>query len=127
MSSPRYELSQRFYFEAAHTLRRAEATGEVESSRRVHGHTYQAEVTLAGSPDERGMVMDLGLVRAEIAALRGELDHRFLDEIDGLGPATLENLCAFIARRLAPRLQAVVRVTVWREASGDRCVLHLPD
>lgn len=125
MSSPVYELSQCFYFEAAHTLRRAEATGEVDSSRRVHGHTYQAELTLRGSPDDRGMVMDLGLLRAEIAVLRERLDHRFLDEIAGLGPATLENLCRFIAEQVAPRLPALVRVSVWREASGDRCVLHL--
>ena len=125
MTTPSYELSQRFHFEAAHTLRRAEATGEVESSRRIHGHTYFAEVTLRGQPDERGMVMDLGLVRAEIATLRDLLDHRFLDEVQGLGPATLENLCAFIARHMQAALPQLVQVRVWREASGDSCVLHL--
>ena len=103
MTTAHFELSQRFFFEAAHTLRRAEATGEVESSRRVHGHSYSAEITLRGQPDERGMVMDLGLVRAEIALLRDRLDHRFLDEVSGLGPATLENLCRYIAAQLQPR------------------------
>ena len=42
----RYEISQRFYFDAAHTLKRAV---EADSSRRVHGHTYNAEVTLSGA------------------------------------------------------------------------------
>lgn len=125
MNSSAYELSQRFYFEAAHTLRRAQATGEVESSRRIHGHTYCAEVTLRGMPDGSGMVMDLGLVRQEIAVLREQLDHRFLDEIQGLGPATLENLCAFIAQSLRGRLPQLSRVSVWRESSGDRCVLEV--
>lgn len=125
MTAPTYELSQRFHFEAAHTLRRAEATGEVESSRRIHGHTYLAEITLRGVPDERGMVMDLGLVRAEITKLRDRLDHRFLDEVEGLGPATLENLCAYIARHAQPALPQLVSVRVWREASGDSCVLQL--
>lgn len=125
MTAPVYELSQRFHFEAAHTLRRAAETGEVESSRRVHGHTYWAELTLAGTPDDRGMVMDLALVRAEIALLRDRLDHRFLDEIEGLGPATLENLCRFIAEQAGSQLKGLVRVSVWRDASGDRCVLHL--
>jgi 6-pyruvoyltetrahydropterin/6-carboxytetrahydropterin synthase len=125
VSNATFELSQRFFFEAAHTLRRAEATGEVESSRRIHGHTYSAEITLRGQPDERGMVMDLGLVRAEIAVLRDRLDHRFLDEIEGLGPATLENLCAFVARELKPRLPVLCEVSVWRESSGDRCVMRL--
>jgi 6-pyruvoyltetrahydropterin/6-carboxytetrahydropterin synthase len=125
VSKSHHELSQRFHFEAAHTLRRAEATDEVESSRRIHGHTYQAELTLRGQPDERGMVMDLGLLRAEISALREQLDHRFLDEVQGLGPATLENLCSFIAGQARMRVPQLVRVSVWREATGDRCVLHL--
>ena len=69
MSAPaaRCELSQRFYFEAAHTLRRQV---EAEGSRRIHGHTYEAEVTVAGVPDATtGMVMDLGPLRAEIAQI----------------------------------------------------------
>jgi 6-pyruvoyltetrahydropterin/6-carboxytetrahydropterin synthase len=56
------ELSQRFYFEAAHTLRRAleKDSGLRESSLRIHGHTYHAEVTLRGEPSpETGMLIDL--------------------------------------------------------------------
>lgn len=119
------ELSQSFYFEAAHTLRRY-VEGEVESSKRIHGHTYHAEVTLRGEPDPAtGMVMDLGFVRRELANLRERLDHRFLDEVPGIGPATLENLCAFIARELQPALPLLVRVAVFRPASGDRAMLQL--
>ncbi|GIX39990.1 MAG: 6-carboxy-5,6,7,8-tetrahydropterin synthase [Silanimonas sp.] len=119
------ELTQSFYFEAAHTLRRY-VEGESEASRRIHGHTYHAEITLRGEPDPAtGMVMDLGLVRRELAALRERLDHRFLDEVEGIGPATLENLCGFIARALAPALPLLVRVSVFRPASGDRATLHL--
>lgn len=119
------ELSQSFYFEAAHTLRRY-VEGEIESSKRIHGHTYHAEVTLIGEPQgETGMVMDLGFVRRELAALRERLDHRFLDEVPGIGPATLENLCAFIARELKPSLPLLARVSVFRPASGDRATLQL--
>jgi 6-pyruvoyltetrahydropterin/6-carboxytetrahydropterin synthase len=116
-----YQISQRFFFDAAHTLRR-----EVESdaSRRVHGHTYQAEITLAGPLDTAtGMVVDLGLVRQSIDELRPQLDHRMLDDIAGLGPATLENLCAFIWRQLVPSLPAISGVKVWREGMGDACTL----
>ena len=57
------EISQTFFFDAAHTLERLI---ETESSRRVHGHTYNAEVFLSGQPDPKtGMVMDLGLVRSK--------------------------------------------------------------
>ncbi len=116
-----HELSQRFYFEAAHTLRRVV---EVEGSRRVHGHTYEAEVTVRGTPDAQGMVIDLALLRAEIAQVRDRLDHHFLDEVADLGIPTLENLCSYIHRHLAPTVPGLCAVMIERRASGDRCALR---
>lgn len=116
------ELSQRFYFEAAHTLQRSV---DKESSRRIHGHSYEAEVTLAGPADPAtGMLVDLAQLRAEIGRVREMLDHRLLDEVDGLGRPTLENLCAFIRRHLEPRMPLLRAVMVERRVSGDRCVLR---
>jgi len=117
-----YELSQRFYFEAAHTLHRSI---ETEGSLRIHGHTYEAEVTLQGHPNpETGMLIDLAYLREEIARVREMLDHRFLDEVDGLGPPTLENLCRFIKLNLEGTLFMLCSVSVERRLSGDRCVLR---
>ena len=117
-----YEISQKFFFDAAHTLRREI---EADSSRRIHGHTYNAEVTLCGQPDTRtGMVVDLGLVRLAIAQLRPQLDHHMLDDVVGLGPATLENLCSFIWRELVASLPTLSAVRVWRESTGDSCTLR---
>ena len=118
-----FELSQAFYFEASHTLHREiDATG----SRRIHGHTYHAEVTLSGPVDARtGMLVDLGHVRHAIAAVRDKLDHHLLDDVDGIGPATLENLCSFILRHVSAEVQGVCAVTVERRASGDKCVLRV--
>lgn len=117
-----YDISQTFFFDAAHTLKREV---EADSSRRIHGHTYQAEVTLSGKPHpETGMVVDLGLVRRAIEHMRPQLDHRLLDDVPGLGPATLENLCAFIWRGLAPVLPGLAAVKVWRAGMGDSCTLR---
>lgn len=116
-----FELSQRFYFEAAHTLNREI---EAEGSRRIHGHTYQAQVSVRGAPDPvSGMVMDIGFLKARIEAVRERLDHHFLDDVQGLGPATLENLCAFIYRQLAADVPNLSRVRVERTAGGDCCEL----
>ncbi len=113
----RYELSQRFFFEAAHTLERDIGT---DSSRRIHGHTYHAQVVLSGAPDQdTNMIVDLGVLNEHIRSVRDQLDHRFLDEVPELGPATLENLCAFIYKKLAAVLPNVVRVGIERPASGD--------
>ena len=96
-----YELSKEFRFDAAHTLdRRVDA----EPSRRIHGHSYRAEVVVRGRPDPAtGMIIDLGLLDQALHEARDGLDHRFLDEINDLGPATMENLSAWIWRRLAPK------------------------
>lgn len=116
------ELSQRFFFEAAHTLNRKI---ETEGSLRIHGHTYEAEVTVCGRPDsESGMVIDLGYLRGEIARVREMLDHRLLDEVDGLGPATLENLCTFIRVHMEASVPGLCSVMVERRTSGDKCVLR---
>lgn len=119
----RFELSQRFLFDAAHTLRRGI---ETDSSARVHGHTYQAEVAVAGQPDAAtGMVVDLGVLRAELERIRLRLDHHLLDEAEGLGPPTLENLCIFLARLATQAGLSVRRVCVWREGIGDRRELRV--
>ena len=117
-----YELSQRFDFEAAHTLeRRIDAA----PSKRIHGHTYHAEVTLRGQPDPHtGMLMDLGYFRRMLADVRELLDHHLLNEVAGLEKPTLEGLCAFIAGQLREPLPSLVTVKVWR-ASGDACTLHV--
>ena len=117
----RYELTQRFYFEAAHSLNRQI---DAESSRRVHGHTSPARVTLGGAPDPRtGMLVDLALLRRALERVRDTLDHRLLDEVAGLGAPTLENLCAFLWRSLEHEFDSLLRIEVSREASGDSCCL----
>ena len=113
-----FELSKQFSFEAAHTLRR---NIDAAPSRRIHGHSYSAEVTVRGARDENGMVLDLGHFARAIDAAREQLDHHFLDEVAGLGPATIENLAAWIWQTVAPACPGLVRVAVWRESTGDRC------
>ena len=123
MPTPQFTLSQRFFFDAAHTLRREI---ESEGSRRIHGHTYHAEVSVRGPLDPAtGMVIDLGLLRERLQAVRAQLDHHLLDDVPGLGIPTLENLCLFISRALADLQPPPSRVRVWRDALGDACLLEL--
>lgn len=117
----KFELTQRFYFEAAHTLERAH---ESDGSRRVHGHTYHAAVTVSAPHGlQNGMVVDLTLLRRAVESVRAQLDHRLLDEVAELGRPTLENLCVFIHRGMANGAWRVERVEVSRPASGDSCRL----
>ena len=120
---PVFDLSQSFYFEAAHTLNRSYST---EGSLRIHGHTYVAEVTVSGMPESStGMLVDLALLRKEIENVRSMLDHRFLDEVEELGPATLENLALFICKQMKTKFNNLSSVKVERSLSGDKCILRL--
>ena len=49
------------------------------------------------------------------------LDHRFLDEINDLGPATMENLSRWIWDRLQPVVGNLFKVSVYRDSSGEAC------
>ena len=119
---PVFDLSQSFYFEAAHTLNRSYDT---DGSLRIHGHTYEAEVTVSGIPDPiTGMVVDLALLRKEIERVRSLLDHMFLDEVKNLGPATLENLANFIQENMRIQFPNLIKVAVERRLSGDKCILR---
>jgi 6-pyruvoyltetrahydropterin/6-carboxytetrahydropterin synthase len=118
-----FELSKQFRFEAAHTLERViDAAG----SRRIHGHSYRAEVVIRGDADPKtGMVLDLGLFERALAGAQRDLDHQFLDDVPGLGPATMENLAVWIWRKVSGEVAAapcrLARVTVYRDSSGDTC------
>jgi 6-pyruvoyltetrahydropterin/6-carboxytetrahydropterin synthase len=70
------------------------------------------------------MLVDLAILRQEISRVRDMLDHRFLDEVNGLGPPTLENLCLFIKTNLEGNLAMLCSVSVERRLSGDKCVLR---
>lgn len=119
-----FELSQTFSFDAAHTLKRHVSPEEAAGSRRIHGHTYTAEVVVRGEREAvSGMVVDLAVLREVITGIRSQLDHHFLDEVSGLGAATLENLSVFIFERVQALIPQVVAVAVSR-ASGDRCVFR---
>ena len=130
-----FVLSQSFTFDAAHTLNRNVPLPEYQGSKRIHGHTYTATVFVQGQRGATGMTqvrkpgkklawvnVDLFYLREQIERVRSLLDHHFLDEVEGLGPATLENLCVFIATQISLPVHSV---TVSR-ASGDACTYTHP-
>ena len=115
----RYTVSQRFFFDAAHTLKR---DIEAEGSRRVHGHTYHAEVWLQGERDPvTGMVMDLAELKRVVGdAVIQRFDHADLNAdplfAGGLIPTT-ENLVRALWELLVPKLggDRLHRLRLWED------------
>ena len=114
------EITKEFRFDAAHYLGHAP---EGHPNRRMHGHSFNVEVTLTGAVDPRaGWIRDFGEIDDVLARLRSRLDHYLLNEVKGLETPTLENLCRYIFAALEPDLPGLVRVAVTRPSCGERAV-----
>lgn len=111
-------------FDAAHFL--ADPQGSPVNERpyaRLHGHSFTMEAAIEGDPDPvTGWVVDFAQLGEALESLRAELDHRLLNEIEGLSQPTLENLCRFAAARLAPRFKGLVQIKVARPSIGEACI-----
>lgn len=113
------EITQQFGFDAAHYLGHAP---EGHPNRRMHGHSFYAEVTLRGAPDpDMGWIRDLEEVNAHLKTIRDGLDHQLLNEIEGLGTPTLENLARYIFRQAKAVMPETCRVTLRRPSYGQSC------
>jgi 6-pyruvoyltetrahydropterin/6-carboxytetrahydropterin synthase len=112
------ELRKSFQFEAAHLLPNLPPE---HKCRRLHGHSFRAEVVVAGPMDERlGWVMDYADISAAFKPLWEQLDHRYLNEVPGLENPTSENIAVWIWARLKPRLPQLTEVIV-AETCTARC------
>lgn len=114
----RVELSKSFTFEAAHSLPTFPAG---HKCRRLHGHSFHVEVRVAGEvAEQRGYLVDYGEIKAACEPIRAALDHRHLNEIEGLENPTAENLSRWIWQRLKPVLPLLDAVIV-RETCTSGC------
>ena len=108
-----------FTFEAAHRLPNVPAGHKCE---RLHGHSFQVRVYVRGEPDaQTGWIMDFGDIKAVCRPIVDRLDHRYLNEIEGLENPTSENLCLWIWARLKPVLPALSALEL-RETCTSGCL-----
>ena len=103
-------ITKSFTFDAAHFLPRVP---EDHKCRRLHGHTYEVVVGLEGEMDPHlGWVVDYGEVGRVVDPLVRELDHRCLNDLEGLDNPTAEVLAAWLFQRLREALPQLADVTV---------------
>ena len=111
------EIFREFTFEAAHRL---PYVPEGHKCGRLHGHSYRVEIHVSGPVRDTGWVMDFADVKAAWAPLDDQLDHRYLNEVDGLANPTSESLARWIWDRLADSLP--LSAVVVRETCTSGCI-----
>ena len=114
----RVRLVKEIRFEAAHFL---PTFPEGHKCHRMHGHSFRVEVIVEGdAPIDRGYLMDYGDIRERVAPVREALDHRVLNDIDGLDNPTSEMIARWVWDRLKPGLPLLTEVIV-HETCTTRC------
>ncbi len=114
----RARLTKDFTFEAAQTLPKVP---EGHKCRRMHGHSFKVEVSVEGEVDpDLGWLYDHAAISHAMDPLLAMLDHSYLNEIEGLENPTIENMAAWLWRRLQPHCPGLCEIVV-HETPTARC------
>jgi 6-pyruvoyltetrahydropterin/6-carboxytetrahydropterin synthase len=117
-------IYKEFTFEAAHFLPSAPPG---HPNARVHGHSFRVRVTVDGEPDDKtGVIMHLDDVEAALADVHEALDHRMLNEVEGLSQPTLEQISTWLWDRLHNRLPGLAEIEIARDSCREGCIYRGP-
>src|SRR5579885_3654372 len=104
------EIFKVFQIEAAHRLPNVPPGHKCA---RLHGHSFRVELAVAGPVNEAtGWFIDFQELYDAWKPLHEQLDHNYLNEVQGLENPTSEVLARWIWERVKARLAPLARVTV---------------
>src|SRR5205814_10325639 len=87
---PVIDVFKEFTFEAAHRLPNVAPDHKCA---RLHGHSFRVELHVRGPIDSAmGWVVDFADIKRAFKPIEDQLDHRYLNEVEGLDNPTSENL-----------------------------------
>ncbi len=108
-----------FTFAAAHRLPQVPQSHKCSV---MHGHTFRIEVCVRGPLQPKaGWVMDFADIAVAFDPLRETLDHKCLNDIEGLENPTSENIALWVWKRVKPLLPGLCRIVV-QESADSGCI-----
>ena len=105
-------LTRKYTFQAARKLTKI---NQDHICANLHGHTFHVTIKIEGSLDRKNdFVMDFfDIDKIFNEFVFNSLDHKYLNNIDGLGSPTTENLAIWIWGHLIKDLPLLVEVSVF--------------
>ena len=117
------EIFKEFTFESAHKLPNVRPGHKCG---RLHGHSFRVRIHVSGDLDQAtGWVMDFADIKAAFKPLYEQLDHNYLNDIEGLENPTSEVLAVWIWNKLKPSLPQLSKVETF-ETCTSGCVYTGP-
>jgi len=113
------EIYKEVTFEAAHTLPNLPKD---HKCRRLHGHSFKVRIYVDGKVDDRtGWVIDFADIAKAFNPIWEQLDHHYLNDVEGLENPSSENLAKWIWERLKPNLEDLSALEV-KETCTTGCI-----
>ncbi len=113
------EIYKKFQIEAAHKLPNAP---DGHKCKRLHGHSFDIEIYVSGQVSENeGWVMDFAEISNVFEPVFQQLDHHYLNEIDGLENPTSENIAKWIWKQLKLDLPSLSKIII-KETCTTGCI-----
>ena len=113
-------LTRKYTFQAARKLTKINPDHICAN---LHGHTFQVTIKIEGQLNkENDFVMDFfDIDKIFNRSVFDRLDHKCLNEIDGLENPTSENIACWIWQRLKPKLPELFSIEV-KETCTSGCI-----
>nr|WP_188745491.1 6-carboxytetrahydropterin synthase QueD [Marinobacterium zhoushanense] len=113
------QIYKDFTFESAHFLPNVP---DGHKCGRLHGHSFMARIYVEGDVSkETGWIIDFADIKSAFKPLYDQLDHYYLNEIEGLENPTSENLAKWIWERLKKTLPELSMVEI-KETCTSGCL-----
>jgi len=113
------EIYKDFTFESAHLLPNVPAGHKCG---RLHGHSFFIRIVVSGEVDPHtGWIIDFGDIKKAFKPIYDQLDHYYLNDIEGLENPTSENLAKWVWQKLKPILPELSRIEI-KETCTSGCI-----
>ncbi len=101
-------IYKQFYFDSAHYL---PYVPDGHKCKEMHGHTYKLTLYFTGPLDETyGWVIDFNEIKTVVDPLIKTLDHKLLNNIEGLENPTSEVIAMWIWTKLKPGMPLLSKI-----------------